>query len=289
MEWRLEELLRPRYPVILDYPINPIPRYGYGTPPHPTIQRIFENRHAEFRSTLESAVAYAPELAGTPTGESYDVAMLPVWRNRYFSGLDGVVLYGLVRKLRPNIFLEIGSGNSTRFAFKAKVDGKMSTRIVSIDPSPRADIDGICDVVVRQPLEATDLADVVNLNPGDILFIDSSHYVFMNSDVTVCFLDVLPRLRRGVWVHIHDIFLPYDYPKSWAKRHYSEQYLLACLLASNEERYFVQVANAFASATPELAFVLDKLLAFDSIRPGIEVMEEVTEGFAGVSVWIEIR
>ena len=92
-------------------------------------------------------------------------------------------------------------------------------------------MDAVCDTVIRQPLETLDTAGIIeNLQAGDILFVDGSHRCFTNSDVTVVFLEILPRLQPGVLVHFHDILLPYDYPPAWSRRYYSEQYLLACWL-----------------------------------------------------------
>ena len=80
----------------------------------------------------------------------------------------------------------------------------LQSRITSIDPAPRAESDRLCDSVIRQPLEELDLSVFDDLEPGDFLFIDSSHRTFSNSDVTVVFMDVLPRLRTGVIVHFHE-------------------------------------------------------------------------------------
>ena len=103
-------------------------------------------------------------------------------------------------------------------------------RIVSVDPEPRASIDALCDDVVRAGLEYSDLSLFNQLEAGDILFFDGSHRTFTNSDVTVFFLEIIPRLKPGITVHIHDIFLPVDYPPEWSRRLYSEQYMLAAML-----------------------------------------------------------
>jgi hypothetical protein len=131
---------------------------------------------------------------------------------------------------RPRRYLEIGSGYSTKLARRAIRDQGLATKMTSIDPFPRAQIDALCDTVVRRALEDADLALFDELEAGDVLFFDGSHHSFMSSDGVVLFLDVLPRLRPGVIVHIHDIFLPYDYPASWSDRYYTEQYLLAVAL-----------------------------------------------------------
>jgi len=145
-------------------------------------------------------------------------------------GLDGVSLYCFTRKLTPRRYIEIGSGNSTLFVHRARRDGDISMEIVSIDPAPRREIDAISDTAIRQPLESIDLGVFSGLGEGDIVFLDGSHRAFMNSDVTVFFLDVLPELPPGVLVGIHDIHLPDDYLPRDAKDYYSEQYLLACYL-----------------------------------------------------------
>src|SRR5690606_30946570 len=98
------------------------------------------------------------------------------------------------------------------------------------------EIDMICDNVFREPLEDVGLEIFDALGAGDILYIDNSHRAFMNSDVTVVFLDILPRLKPGVLVQIHDVTLPYDYPEVWIDRHYSEQYLLAAWLLARGTR-----------------------------------------------------
>ena len=159
---------------------------------------------------------------------------------------------------KPSTYLEIGSGFSTRFARRAVTDCDIPCRIISIDPQPRAEIDALCDEVHRSPLETVDLAVFDSLEAGDILFVDSSHRVFMNSDVQVIFMDVLPRIKPGVIVHFHDIWLPYDYPERWVNRYYSEQYMLAALLLFGD-KYEIILPNRFITDDQELSAALDPL------------------------------
>ena len=91
------------------------------------------------------------------------------------------------------------------------------------------EVDGLCDEVIRAPLEECDLAVFSRVRPGDVVFFDGSHRAFTNSDVTTFFLDVLPELPAGVLVHLHDICLPDDYPPYLDDSFYSEQYLLATI------------------------------------------------------------
>jgi hypothetical protein len=161
---------------------------------------------------------------------------------------------------------------------------------VSIDPKPRAEIDELCTQVIRQRLEDIDQQVFSTLAPGDFLFIDSSHRVFTNSDVTTFFLEVLPHLRPGVLVHIHDIFLPWDYPHEWNARYYSEQYLMACWLLAGPQRCRLLLSNAFTSFDPDLRGSLTEMLngsplagmfSADATYGGIK-------GLAGVSLWFEV-
>ena len=131
---------------------------------------------------------------------------------------------------------------------------------MSIDPLPRAECDVLCDEIIRRRLEDVDLAIFDELAPGDVLYMDGSHRCFPNSDVTVFFLEILPRLAPGVIVAVHDIFLPHDYPPKRMKRFYSEQYVMAAYMLGLGDRlkillpnYFVSQANACADSLARLA------------------------------------
>lgn len=171
----------------------------------------------------------------------------PSWINKWFEGLDVFTLYGFVASRKPNLYIEIGSGYSTKVARQAIQEAQLRTKIISVDPRPRADINPLCDQLYRMPLENIDLSLFARLKAGDILFFDGSHRAFMNSDVTVFFLDILPNLPAGVSVHIHDIELPYDYMPERAHWYYSEQYLLAVALLEGHATFRVLLPNAFVS------------------------------------------
>jgi hypothetical protein len=156
----------------------------------------------------------------------------PTWSNEFFSGIDAASLYAFIRDRKPARYIEVGSGNSTRFAARAKRDGDLATEIISIDPDPRAGIDALCDTVIRERLEEIDLSIYADLQPDDIVLLDGSHRVFMNNDVPTFFLDVLPALPDGVLVGVHDIALPEDYHPGNAHFYWTEQYMLAMLLLS---------------------------------------------------------
>jgi hypothetical protein len=155
----------------------------------------------------------------------------PTWINGALPGLDSMILYSLISAVRPNIYLEIGSGASTKFVRRAIADGALTTRIISIDPQPRAEVDGLCDEVIRQPFEDADLGEILTrLARNDVVFVDNSHRSFQNSDVTVFFTEALWTLPPGAYWGLHDIYLPDDYPDVWRERFYNEQYLLVSYL-----------------------------------------------------------
>lgn len=159
----------------------------------------------------------------------------PHWQNPYYGPQDARIAYGVVRALRPGHILEIGCGESTKFFRKAIRDGGLGTRLVSIDPCPRRQIDQIVDEVHRQRLQDVPLELFETLAPGDVLFFDGSHLAFHGSDVPYFFLRVLPRLGPGVLVQIHDIYLPEEYPEACDWFYYNEQYVLGAFLLGHAE------------------------------------------------------
>jgi predicted O-methyltransferase YrrM len=247
-------LLKRQQLVFIDYPVTPVARYGYGKPPHPKLYDLIAKDRAAYKATLQKFCDFKDSLLTIPAQSAETLE--PVWANTWLSPFDLASLYCLTAMNHPQHYVEVGSGMSTRVVARAVRDHQLRTRIVSIDPQPRSAINSLCERSIRQPLESADLAVFDQLTPGDILFIDSSHRVFTNSDVAVVFLEVLPRLQPGVLVHLHDIFLPYDYPPEWRDRYYSEQYLLAAMLLGQTSRFHIALPNAFIAHDPELRDVL---------------------------------
>lgn len=219
--------------VPVDYPTSARNAPRWGAEPHPGLARRLRGNPAGEAAVLERLRRVAPHARSVAEAPAED-GETPGWRNPMMPGLDACLL-GAFLKDGPALYLEIGSGHSTRFARHFVRAMGTPTRIVSIDPRPRAECDRLCDELVRQPLETADIGVFSRLGPGDVIFFDGSHRCFMNSDVTVMVLDVLPRLPPGVIVGIHDVFLPWDYPAEWADRFYSEQYVIAAYLLGGEE------------------------------------------------------
>ena len=276
-------------PIFLDYKVEALPRYGYGKPPHPELTRILAANDERYSHLLSQFLKVSDDLLRIPLAQpplnQPRSSQEPCWINEWLEGLDTFTLYGFLATRNPVLVLEVGSGFSTKLARRAIRDRQLQTKIISIDPHPRAEVDPLCDEIVRQPLEKCDLSIVDRLSAGDIFFMDGSHRSFMNSDVTVFFLEILPRLQPGVLVHIHDIFLPVDYKPWWLQqfyphRYWSEQYLLAASLLAGHSNYEVILPAHYVSMSPHLARVLDVFWKEPQV-------EGVPRG--GSSFWIETR
>jgi hypothetical protein len=243
------------YAVRIEYPTSASnsPRWN----PHPELERIIGGRAEIYRGSLETLAAHRDSFLGIEWHAENQLE--PSLANDWLPPLDAAAIYGFIRSRSPVLYLEIGSGESTKFAARARRDGELQTQIVSIDPQPRSEVDQLCDRALRVPLEAADLSAFDELSEGDVVFFDGSHRVFMNSDATVFFLEVLPQLAAGVLVGVHDIFLPYDYPLEYADRYYSEQYLLAAHLIAGNPLLEPVLPTFYASREPELRSLLDGL------------------------------
>jgi hypothetical protein len=254
---QLYRFLHPRFEkLFLEYKMDFRPRYGHGKPPHRLLHELIEKHRPVYRELLEKALGHRESLWQIREASNETNPLLPSWNNQFLPGLDIVSIYTMMAEFRPRHYIEIGSGNSTKVAYKAKTEQGLSTILTSIDPRPRAEIDSLADVVIRRPLEEVDLAALPELEEHDILFIDNSHYILPNSDCTVFFMELLPRLKKGVIVHVHDVYLPYDYPQFMCDRYYSEQYGLAAFLLANPDRYQPLLPNYFISEDAELSAIL---------------------------------
>ena len=285
--FRIEELTENRV-LQLDYPAGGAPKFTPESGAHPELLPWFESQKPACRATMSLIHEYRADLERIPVAAADPLS--PYWKNKWFSGLDAMALYAIVASRHPRRFTEVGSGHSTKFAARAIRDHRLETTLVSIDPKPRADVDQLCDRIVRSRVEKADLSLFHDLVAGDILFIDSSHRVYTSSDVTILFLEVVPRLPPGVILHIHDIFLPWDYPKEWTSRYYSEQYLLASLLLAQPARFRLLMSNAFVSYDPELRREARELLSGSGLAYMLEerFSSGGVRGLSGISLWLEV-
>jgi hypothetical protein len=262
----------------LEYDMHPQPRRGGA--PNAVLHGIIGGYRAAYANFLEYLLQIREDFISLENEPSAASPFTPYWENGFLPGLDIVTLHGMLRRHNPRRYLEIGSGNSTKVARRAIAMHGLQTKVMSIDPQPRADVDQICDVVVREGLETVDISTFEQLKSGDFLFFDGSHHAFMNSDVAVFFLEVLPVLAPGVFIHVHDICLPYDYPETWTSRFYSEQYVLASALMFGASRFTIEMANMFISKDPELSELLRRFWDHPNLK--------CVSGRHGASFWFRM-
>jgi len=245
-----------------------VPRHFYS--PLPDLERLDEGFWDTPRPMLgvDLAVEQAIELLTSELAPYIGEFERPADRPGYtfasgsYGIVDAEILYAVVRRLKPKLLLEFGSGASSHFiqmaARRNAGEGEaLEHRIFDPYPftaSPLGPVDGV--VVTEARAEDVDPGLVSELlGAGDVLFVDTTHTVKTGGDVDHIFSAVLPRLAPGVWVHIHDVFLPYEYRRDWVvdeQRLYAEQYLLQAFLAFNRAFRVRFPAMAVARAAPEM-------------------------------------
>ena len=264
---QIYRFLNPKFQnLFLEYKVDLRPRYGHGKPTHPGLLKIIDSNRSTYKDLLALALDYQKFIWQIKDAKDETNSTNPVWNNGFLPGLDIIGIYTILAKFKPKKYIEIGSGNSTKVAFKAKKEQGLNTQIVSIDPMPRAEIDNLADKVIRKPFENIDFNILNELNENDVLFIDNSHRILPNSDSTVFYLEILPRLKKGVIVHIHDIYLPSDYPQFMCDRFYSEQYGLAMYLLANPKKYATILPNYFISEDSELSSIIAPIWEHENLK-----------------------
>lgn len=207
-----------------------LPRPG-AVPRYEALEPLFAAAEVDFARHLEAIEAHSAALtaiAGPPPAPRFD--------QDWFPTLDAAAAYAMVRHCRPLRIVELGSGHSTRFLARAASDAGLATEIVAIDPVPRASLRGLAIGRIDKPLSEVGPAPFEALGAADILFVDSSHILMPGSDVDQVLNRILPRLPAGVVLHLHDIFLPDDYPAAWAWRGYNEQNAVGPLITGGDWR-----------------------------------------------------
>lgn len=196
---------------------------------------IFDS--ASMREELLDLTAYSQDFAPEEEGDPQNPAAF-YGSNDQFPYVDGMAYHAVLRKLKPKNVVEIGSGFSSLVAIEAlKRNG--GGKLTCIEPFPRKFLEdraerGHVDLIRKKAQDFEDLNDM--LQDGDVLFIDSTHTVKTGSDCLHLYLRLLPKVKRRIWVHAHDIFLPFGMPQDWARDlhiYWTEQYLLLAFLLDN--------------------------------------------------------
>lgn len=161
-----------------------------------------------------------------------------------FGPVESSFLYGFVYSKRPRKIVQVGAGVSTAVALRAARDAGHEVDLVAIDPYPTRFLRAAPVRLIEQSAQDVALGQLTDLERGDLLFVDSTHTVRADSEVNRLVLEVLPRLRPGVFVHFHDIYFPYDYQRDVldeALYFWSESTLVQAFLIANE-RYRIATA-----------------------------------------------
>lgn len=250
-----------RFYISLDYPPSRDyhPRWQEKNP-HQGLVDLFQKNFAEYCQRCCELIKLKSYFNKINQNLDPSLPREPGWMGGPINAIDSALLYYFMTDLKPQTYLEIGSGVTTLFAARAKRDWQLPTRIISLDPEPRVAVDAVCDEVIRSGLETANLSIFSQLEPGDIVFMDGSHRSFMNSDVTVFMLEVVPQLKPGVIVHFHDIVLPYDYPEIFKDWYWNEQYILAAYLLAAQEKVKILMPSKFISETPEFKQIIQPIL-----------------------------
>ncbi|MFZ5523298.1 MAG: class I SAM-dependent methyltransferase [Pseudomonadota bacterium] len=193
--------------------------------------------------------SFSKELADISQDQSHTLEFY--MNNGSFISGDAEYWYQLIRSVKPRRIFEIGSGNSTLMAIKAirrnmEEDPNYNCKHVCIEPYQMPWLEQTDITVIRQKVEDVGLPFFSELEESDILFIDSSHIIRPQGDVLFEYLELLPTLKKGVIVHVHDVFSPKDYPKSWLVDKvilWNEQYLLEAFLTNNDSWKIIGALN----------------------------------------------
>jgi hypothetical protein len=218
---------------------------------------------------------YRDELIAIPTERSAKIEF--AYRNVTFGPGDAEFFYNMIRHFRPRRIVEVGCGMSTlmaRLAIKKNIDEAdgYDCDHICVEPYPHPDILGLGLNIVQKKVEDCDTSLFKSLEENDILFIDSSHVIRPQGDVTHQILNLLGLVRPGVIVHVHDVFTPRDYPAQWVlvdRLMFNEQYLLEAFLCFNTSFEVICAANwLFHNHLDKLADACPILVQETGSNPG---------------------
>jgi hypothetical protein len=183
------------------------------------------------------------------------------FNNGFFERVDAEVTYSFVRHRKPRRIVEIGSGNTTLVmatALRKNQAEGFESELISIEPYPapflKDGLNGLTELI-EKPVQQVPVEFFRSLRKGDILFIDSSHVVSMDSDVLYELLRIVPEVAPGVLIHFHDIFTPLDYPEKFVMTNlcfWGEQYMLESFLAFNSSFNVMWSSCAMQQFHPEI-------------------------------------
>ena len=209
--------------------------------------------------------------------------------NNSFEWMDGRMLFYFIKTHKPKKIIEIGSGWSTLLMYNTIKKFNLDTKITCIEPYPNPILlgmqkEGLIELNISN-LQDNNLELFSHLEKNDICFIDSSHVVKYNSDCLYYINKIFPILKKNVLIHIHDIFLPFEYPKMWYKegRFWNEQYFIYAFLMNNN-KFKIKFGNSYASKFQKLFDIQKNSYEFKVIKE-----LDKTKPFSGGSLWLEVQ
>ncbi len=228
-------------------------------------------RETHFSDRLRAMGRYRDDLHAIGP----DKPPAPRWNQDWFPRLDAAMAYTQVRDRRPRRIVEVGCGHSTRFFCRAVADGGLATEVTAIDPEPRTTLAGLPGLRLMDcPAQEVGTEPFAALAAGDILSIDSSHKTAQGGDVDFLMTMMLPMLPAGVAVHFHDMFMPDDYPESWAWRGYDEAVAVEAMIAGGG--WSIDFASHYAVSRMA-----------DAVASSVVGALPLVEGAIESSLWLE--
>jgi hypothetical protein len=240
---------------------------GHFYSPIPSIAEIKKNEHRIFgdfskningielsedvqMNLLKKFKKYYDEI---PFKETKMENLRYFFENTFYSYSDAIFLFCMIRHAKPNRIIEIGSGHSSCVILDTnELFFDYSIKTIFIEPFPERllslikETDRAKMTLIPKRLQDVELNEFESLQPNDILFIDSTHVSKINSDVNNIFFEILPCLNSGVYIHFHDVFYPFEYPKEWIYegRAWNENYILRAFLLFNN-KFAIILFNTF--------------------------------------------
>jgi predicted O-methyltransferase YrrM len=213
--------------------------------------------------------------------------------NGFFETVDAEIAYSIVRERKPRRVIEVGGGNSTRLlatAIRKNAEEGSPGELLTVEPEPdellEAGFPGLSQVI-RSPVQDLPAQFFEQLEENDVLFLDSTHVVMLGSDVVYEILEILPRLKPGVLVHFHDIFMPAEYPQKFVMNNlcfWGEQYMLQAFLCGNQNFRVL-----WSGSMMQLAYPKQLRSAFPHWQGSYKHMPEhlktFVPSFDGLNVW----
>ncbi len=209
-----------------------------------------------------------------------------------YGPIEAQVLHCVMRHDAPRRVIEVGSGVSTATMLRAigrnTDEGRASSAVTCVEPHPHDSLRRLDVELIAQPAQAVDLDVFLRLEAGDLLFIDSTHAVRTGSEVIRLYLEVLPKLRPGVLVHIHDIYLPYTFHPNVLGElfDWQETALLTALLTGNAS---LEILTCLSTLTVDRSSQLQAILP--DLRPRhLEAgVQTKGDGHYPASLWLRTR